>query len=96
MAEANADVNVDKETNEDLNLSMEERNFVPRDTHLAKHHSNFPRKRTAWKTIILLGRDCGWAMQQETVNVPDEDNGLIVDYLLTKAQPHRGQPPQCG
>ena len=56
--------------------SMEEvKEMAP---HLAKHHTNFPRKRTAWKTIILLGRDCGWAMQQETVNVPDEDNGLIV------------------
>ena len=31
MAEANADMNMDKETNEGLNLSMEERNFVPRD-----------------------------------------------------------------
>lgn len=48
------------------------------EPHLSKHHTNFPRKRTTWKTLILLGRDCDWAMQQETVKVPDEDNGLIV------------------
>lgn len=46
--------------------------------HLAKHHPNFPRRRATWKTLILLGRDCPWAMPQEIVNVPEEDNGLIV------------------
>ena len=42
---------------------------------VAQFNENFPERRPAWETLILIGRDCLWAMQQETVN---DDDGLIV------------------
>ena len=45
------------------------------EPHLAQYCDNFPPKQQ-WKTIILLGRDCPWAMRQTMMNNPEEDRDL--------------------
>ena len=45
--------------------------------HLRHYRCSFPCRKP-WKPLVLLGRDCPWAMQQIVKNVPDEDQGLIM------------------
>ena len=66
------------------------------EPHLAQYCDNFPPQKQ-WKTIILLGRDCPWAMRQTTVNNPEKDMDLIVaetplGWTLTGPKPTVNPP----
>ena len=45
---------------------------------IAQYASNFPPKRSSWKIVILIGPNCPQAMQLTTMNVSEENQGLIV------------------
>ena len=68
--------------------------------HLAQYCGNFPPK-TQWtqNTVILIGRDCDWAMLHTTKNSPEKDKNLMMEetplgWTLTGPKPTANPPPE--
>ena len=49
--------------------------------HLRRYRCSFPCRKP-WKPLVLLGRDCPWAMQRIVKNDPDKDQGLMSQTPL--------------